>query len=811
MCMACIGLCAQDVIKDSLGFESAVAKTAAKLIQGQVAGVRVSEIDGSINGAVNVNIRGLNSLHGDSQPLWIVNDVILTNGLSQNLNAFWQKGGKTTKGDDIADYSELSYSSALDGMAFLNPEDIESITVLKDAAATAIYGSQGANGVIIIKSKAPKDRKLGIRWNSNLMTDFANRYGDALRPGFAHNHSVAVYGADDGTSYNIAGFLRNAYGIAKGTGNLFGGMNVNFETKANPFIWFGLNSIITAGAQHNTAGTAYLGKPSTMILSRYPNRFTGDSLEGWQKDYDDDVEDYRAVSSVYMKLNFMPGFYFKATLGEDFQSNTRRIWYGEGTSFGTANRGAASIMFSTLFNYNAKAELDFQRFIAAKHRVHINVSGDVLGNLNRFGVMNGTNFELPYLRARGLSAMGSRAVPYKFRRNYNFAGVCAQIDYDFESLIGATAIYRGDFSTKYSGSKPISYPSVTAYMDIRKMAFPTSLAVSTLRLNGGWGKAGYENYVPYEMLVNYVRAVPEVAPGTEVYYDGLNRAHTKEWTLGMQIGFADRVEFGVKYYDRLTDESFDIYNFGKVSGSYTTWAREGKILSHRNASLVNTGFEFELSADLIKRSNVRWSMDANIAYNINRITAIEQEDMFGRNIGKNIFVNANPLGGSISSLFGYTTNPSGTIVDLNNDGKISDADKVNLGSTLPKVYGGLGTKVKTGAFTVDLAFDGAAGHKIANMGKLIAEGRTKLTDRYVEKGDFLRLRRLSLSYDIPTKKNVFKSLKAHISATNLFTITGYSGWNPDVNCFGNSALSQGVDYGSYPATRTVAVGISATF
>ena len=97
------------VLRDTLGFEKAVSQTPATLVKGKVSGVRVSSVDGSPNGAINTNVRGINALRGDSQPLWVVNGVILTNGLSQNLNAFWQKGGKTTKGDDIPDYSELSY------------------------------------------------------------------------------------------------------------------------------------------------------------------------------------------------------------------------------------------------------------------------------------------------------------------------------------------------------------------------------------------------------------------------------------------------------------------------------------------------------------------------------------------------------------------------------------------------------------------------------------------------------------------------------------------------------------------------------
>jgi len=806
-----VGASAQDTILDTLGFDKAVAKSPAGLIQGRVSGVHVSNIDGNINGAQNTNIRGLNSLHGDSQPLWIVNGVVLTNGLSQNLNAFWQEGGYTTKGDPIPDYSELSYSSALNGMAFLDPYDIEKIEILKDISATAIYGSQGANGVIIVTTRLPKDREFNLQWNSNFSADFSSRTGTAFRTGFTQNHYVGVGGSHNGTSYNVSANLRNTNGTVARASDLFGGLNVAFETKANQYVWFGFNSTLSAGAQHNSAGTAYLGKPSTMILSRYPNRFAGDTVEGWMKDYDDDVEDYRAVSSAYLQINIIPGLNIKAKLGTDFESNTRRIWYGAMTSFGAANNGAAAVMSSTLFNYNAALEINFQRYFAKVHHFAAQLAVDAIGSKNKFGVMNGTNFELPYLRARGLSSMGSRAVPYKFSRDYNIVGTYLNLAYDWDQKIGVDALLRSDFSLKYTGSQAILYPSANAWIDIHKLAFPGQKTVSSLKVRGGYGSAGREEYVPYEMLGNYLRSYPSVKQGTEVYYDGLNRIRSNEWTVGFEIGFVDRVCLGLKYYDKQTDDIFQIWNFGKISGSYYTWAPNGTIEYSTTGKLGNAGFELDINAEIIKTSSVRWNLNLNGAYNINRVSEIDYSDALGRNIGKNIFVNIHPVGGSASSLYGYINGPNGELLDLNGDGNITDADRKVLGNSIPKFTGAFGTTLWVQRFTVDLMLDGAAGHEIANLNKLIAEGRTKLSSNYIEKGDYLRLSRLSLGYEIPVKAKAIKGFKVSATATNLFTLTNYSGWNPDVNCFGNSALSYGVDYGSYPIYRSVLLGISMTF
>lgn len=802
---------AQDVVRDTLAFQAAVSQNPAEALRGHISGVRVSLQDGSLNGAVSTNIRGYNALRSDSQPLWVVNGVVLTNGLSQNLNAFWEKGGYTTKGDIIPDYSELSYSAPLNGVAFLNPYDIERIEVIKDLSAAAIYGTQGANGVIIIDTRSTVEDRNLVAWHSNASLDISGRTGSAFRTGFGHNHNLVYSGAVNKTSLTLSAYLRQREGIVNNADNFFGGLHSNLETRANPYFWFGLNSIISAGAQGNSAGTAYLGKPSTMILSRYPSRFAGNTLEGWEEDYDDEVEDYRAVTSAWLRVNFTPALFFRASVGADFQNNTRRIWYGNGTYFGAANKGAASIMSSTLFNYNAKAEFNYNRYFAKVHHLTASVAAEAIGSRNKFGVMNGTTFELQYLRARGLATMSSRAAPYKFSREYIIAGAYATLSYDYDGYAGINGVWRSDFSTKYTGGKPLNYPAVDAYLDLRRIALAGSRTISALRLTGGWGNAGREEYIPYELLGNYLVSYPAVDRGTEVFFDGLSRLYSTEWNVGMEIGVASLLDVKLKYYNKRSEDSFYLYNFGKLNGSYHDWAHSSTVDYTTSGGVENSGIEADVCARILSGGETTWTVWANAAWNINRIASVEYAQMAGKNIGRNIYVNILAEGYPVGTLFGYRDNPAGGFKDLNGDGEITDADKEALGNTLPLVSGAFGSTFKTGRFTVDVMFDGAAGHNVANLNKVIAEGRTKLSDRYVEKADYLRLSRLSLGYDIPVFVYKVKSLKVQLSAYNLFTLTGYSGWNPDVNCFGSTVLSSGVDYGSYPSIRTVALGVSANF
>lgn len=799
-------------VTDSLEFSKSVARTPTAILKGRVSGVRVSSQDGGPNSAVNVNIRGINTIHGDSQPLWIVNGVILSNGLGQNLSAFWQKGGYTTKGDPIADYSELSFSPALNQMDFINPYDIESIEVLKDACATAIYGTQGANGVIIVNTRTPKEGIWNLNATANCGVEFGNRTGTAFRPAVTDNYTVGVSGNASKVAYDISAFFRNTNGIVPRTGSNYGGLRVFMETKANPVIWFGMNTMLGAGVQNNTAGAAYLGKPSTMILSRYPSRFAGDSVEGWVNDFDDNVEDYRAVTSIYLQVNFTPSLHLKIDAGADFENNNRRIWYGEGTSFGGKVKGAASIMASTMFNYNGKAVLSYNVYISDKHHLSAEAGIEAVGSKNKFGVMNGTTFDLPYLRARGLSAMSSSANAHKFTRDHFIWGVYGRLNYSFDGYLNLNALYRGDFSPKYTAGKHIGYPEADAELDIRKIFFPSSRTVSTFEIVGGYGTSGREDYVPYELIGNFLSTYPSVKAGTEVFFDGLERLYTREWNIGLKLGFADdRVNFSAKYYNRNTLDSFGIYNFGKKSGSYHIWASKSKIEYTTQGSLSNKGFEFDLDAGLVRNRYLNWSVYVNLATNINRITEISSDDFAGGKTGKDIILNVFSENRSAASLYGYIDNPEGGLKDLNNDGEITDVDKVILGCTIPIANGSLGTTLSTYGVTLDLQFDGAAGHKVANAGKMIVSGRSKLSSAYVERGDFIRLSRLSVGYDVPLHSRAIKKLKVSLSAINLFTITQYSGWNPDVNCFGNSVRTNGIDYGSFPTVRTIVAGISCNF
>ena len=804
---------AQNIDLDSLGVAASSAHSVTDLMVGRFSGVHVSSIDGNPNNKVITNIRGINGVRGDNQPLWIVDGVMLSKNVGQNICAFWQKGGVTTKGDNLPDYSQLSYSTPLNDLVFINPSDIESIEVIKDLSAVAKYGSLGANGVVVVNTSKDVQEEMAVSFKADVAGEFAPSGNPAARTGVSHNYTVTLGGSLRNTNYNISAFYKDMNYPIKNTGSEFGGLSLGFRSEASSIIQFGLNTTLTIGELANAAGAAYFGNASNMLLARNKDVFAGETLAGWQNDYDDELSSGRALLSAYFNIKFLNSLKLNMSFGADLSNDRRSFWYGDGTAFGKSSKGAASIITSTLLNYNANVNLTYNQYFALRHHVVAVLSADVIGSNDRYGVMNGTSFELPYLRAKGLASMGSRAVPYRFARAYSLIGANASVSYDYDNIVGFNALVRSDFKLKYHQNDPVIYPSADMYLDLRKLFFDSSKTVSGLKLVGGYGLAGKDTFLPYEMLFGNLNMIPAVETGSEVYYDGLGEAISSEWNIGFNIGlFSDRINISAKYYDKSTADKFSVWSFCKKTGDYWVESHLGKEIYSSVAKLNNKGVEIELRTTPVMTRNFKWNIWGNVAYNMNSVADIAYDDMAGALVGKNASFNITAPGYQVGTLFGFTSLDDGTIIDLTGDGILTDADKVVLGNTTPTVHGAFGTDITWKRFTLDLMMDGAAGHTIADLNAMIKDGTDQLSDKYVENASWFRLSRVSLSYNVPLAGSKFiKVLNLCLSGTNLFTISKYAGWNPYANSFGSNVSSTGLDYGSFPIFRSVVLGVSANF
>lgn len=786
MTVMTLSVSAKVVKADTLGGVRSVATSPADLLRGELSGVRVSSVDGSPNGLQNVHIRGLNTLRGDSQPLWIVDGVVIGSSANDNLDAFYLSGGLTANNDVLPDYSSQAYTSPIGSFGWLNPYEIESIEVLKDMSATAIYGMRGANGVIIVKTKKPKSGEYNIRLNSNVGMGISPENGEAFKTGVLTTHSLGVDGVLGTNSfYNVSGFIRYNNGAVRNTGSTAGGVSVNLETAANSILQFGINSRLSYGDYLSASGVNYIGAPSMMLLSLYPDAFADTDVNSFIASHEDEAIDYRTVNSVWLNVNILRNLKFRISGGMDYQNQTRYIWYGKETPFGKKFNGAASILNNSLLNYNLKGELTYERSFAVKHHLQAALAFDVNGDVNRTNAMCGTDYTNPTLKSKGMNATGSIQQVRKFIRQYAQMGGYAQISYDYDGYAGVRGAVRSDYTMKYD-RRELWLPSAEAFVDFRKI-FDEMGPISTLKLSGGYGWAGREKVLPYQYISAYIQNVPEIEAGSEPYFDGLSRLISKEYNVGFDLGFLnDRYNLSFKYYDKNTTDLFRVYNFGKKLVHQWVETKNWQVIEDRITSIRNSGFELDADFRFIQSRSLLWTVRLNAAYNINRAFGFDEKDVnVSAEVKDGSYVAEFAEGRSLGEVLGY--------------------------SVLPKVHGGFGTTLSLYGVTLDADFSGAIGFSVLNAGKMMQQGATRITEDYVEKGDYLRLDNLTVSYDVPLDVKWIKDFKVNLSAHNLFTITGYSGWNPDVNSFGVTARSYGVDYGAFPLCRQIVLGVSFRF
>ena len=801
-------LCAQTVDTETTSTVNGMSISPAQIIEGQVSGVRVSGIEGNPNGALLTNIRGLNSLRGDSQPLWIIDGAELNSSIFQNLDPFWQEN-----------FGDKGYAAPLNDLDFLSPYQIESIQVIKDLSATALYGAKGANGVIIITTKkGGGENAREIRWNSNFGLNVPSEGMGQVS--MNHNHTLFFAQNLNKTKYSLSAFFRENQGVIPNLPGYYGSLKANCETKSNSVVHFGLNTILNMGKTDSTLGTARYGELSRTLTMRYPDIAGVGGLDGvnvWADDYQDNAVSYRTINSFFFNLNIIPGFSLLTKAGCDYQYQDRYLWYDNATSMGSSFNGAASVMTSSLLNYNASAILVLDRFLGQKHNVGIKAGADLEGGMYKYNVMNGTDFFSHVLGAKSISYAASKNEPNYSSQDAIQVGILGQVKYCYDNVVSLEGTVRANTTPKYDEGKFLILPSALLTFDLHKAFMPQLTSLSSLSISAGYGKSSRERYIPVSQYMNYTGGtVHGIAKDVEVYFDSFNRIVSGEWHVDLSFGFVgNRIQSRLSFYDKRTEDALNLYDNSavkKVTASDVILEFGPRKLMRQNmAEIENCGFEFDINASIIKTRAIDFNMYANAAYNVNRVLRVDAEDQYCPSVGSGVVTNVNAPGLAISSFYGYRVNDDGTFKDITGEGLISLADRVVLGNPVPKVFGSLGASLRLVNYYLDFRFDGAAGFNVLDMNSMLADHASEVSEKYVRKGDYLRLANLGLSYKLPCNKGTVKDIKFSLSAFNLFVMSKEKGLNPDANCFGINNLSQGIDYGSYPMYRTIALGVQFNF
>ena len=575
--LLCAGVCslqwamAGDVVRDTLELSKGFQARPANLVEGKVSGVHVSSSDGSVNGDIMVYVRGLNSVRSDSQPLWVVDGMPLVSAFN------------------------------------LNPYDIESIEVIKDISATAVYGFKGANGVILVKTKRHSKEGLNVEWHSNAAVSIPVTKEEAGRVALSHNHSLSVASVNGQSQFNLSGYWRTENDAIKGNGGNSGLFNVLYETRANPVVWFSTNTMLNIGGTSSTTGDFLPGEPPFL-----------------QDDYDNDGQTWRAFNTTSLALNLTGNLSFNLNIGVDYLNNTSYVWFGNGTARGAAVNGEACISGASLLRYSARPVLSWYRFFG-KGRLDVSAGASLDGDYDRFNVMRGTDFFSHELRARGLNIHASKSTIDNHSINYFTHGFFAKAAYSYDDFAGMDALIRTDRTWEYDDG-PVLHYAVNAYVK----------PIGDVKVSAGYGTGGYEQLADYDSFAQFVSgAYPAVDPELTYYYKGLNRINSREWNLGVETPLLDkRVNVAAKFFSKHSDDAFNAYCFGRKTNDTYLW-RYSKRTDYfaTSSGFTATGIELDADAKIIDTDRKKWSAGFNFSWLTTRMTDVGELDTAGINAG----------------------------------------------------------------------------------------------------------------------------------------------------------------------------------
>lgn len=896
--------------------------TVDNLLKGRVAGVQVQQSAGDPGGAVSVKIRGVNSLRGDNEPLYVVDGVIINNVTSDAVDPFSTK-------------TVNSGQTKQSGLAGINPLDIESIEILKDASATAIYGSRGANGVVIITTKQGRGKPI-IRFSTFLETSkaskqlpvldakgFANyindfeilnsrpaKYGlDTLkdvnwqnelqRTGISTNNRLSITGssADNKTKYFFAtGFLNNQ-GIVRQSGFKQGDLKFNLTQELTPRLKmnFTLSGVYTNNNM-NQGTEALGGGDNSMIVKMLVARPIAnaqtdlndpstpyDNPYSWLQDYDDISIEKRLLSGLGFTYKISKSLSYKLNLAVDYRNKERKRWFGKKTFNGKNTNGQLGLSNYEKSFYQIENLLNYNHRFNKDHQIDATIGVTYDNENTSSSSVISENFFSEALRANGFG-FGQTIYPYyRDRFSAEVFSVLARVNYSYKGKYLLTVSGRTDGSSKFAdGNKFSLFPAIAAAWKISDEEFlKGSEVVNNLKLRAGYGRSGNQAISAYNTFARYGQnyyvngnTLISGASPENIQNDRLKWETTDQMNIGVDASFLNnRITATVDWYYKKTHDLLQTFALPPSVGYQTIVKNIGEI--------ENRGIELTLTGLLISKKDFSWTAGANISFNRNKILDLglpeskigiynNWEYYIGPNVSTgtyfkdpaNVFVVGNPIG----MFYGYQTNgiwqtqdnitgkkqfglavQYGDIkyIDQTGDGDVGPADKVILGNPNPDFTYGFNTGFTYKNLTFDLFFNGSKGNQVVN-GNLMRIGNANglnnnniladyynnawtptkggniypkvgynnlnFIDRYVEDASFLRLSTITIGYNFSLINSKFiKSVGLNLTGKNIFTITNYTGFDPEVNSFAFDKGKIGVDWGSYPNMRAISLGVNVTF
>ena len=852
------------------------------LLNGKAPGVYVSPGSGQPGSDAAVVIRGQATLNGNTRPLWVIDGVIVGDSPGQ-----------------------------------LNPQDIESVTILKDAASTAIYGSAGANGVVVVTTKTSRSGKVRIsaslragitqltngnlrmmngqelydlfasaqnagsiafsRWKPELRNTNFDWWKFATRTGFTQDYNVMLQGGSE----TLNSLFSLGYYDEKGAVKGFDYKRYSFRLKTNyqPLEWLTIRPSLS-GAMQTSDDRQH------SVTSMY-------SMLPWDKPYDDegkpvphkspgwvnsnstnyvydlqwnhgDTRNYEFMGNLDFDIRIAPWLTFSSVNNYKYLHRAQHGYQDPRSNAGQSVEGRI-----TEYHLEVARRYTNQKLLTNNSWGSHNLSGLVAYEFNDYwhktldvyGRGFTPGFEVLDIVAKPERTKGGIA---EWAVQSIFAN--ARYSYDNRYLLEGS-VRRDGASNLGSKAKYGTLFSISGGWNIHRESWFKVKAFDQLKLRASYGSAGnrpsalYPQYDLYSVSSSY-----DGRPGLLIYQlgnDNLTWERTYTAGLGLDASlWENRLHFTIDIYSKKTDNI--LYNV-------PTTGLVGVTHIYRNiGKMDNKGIEVSIGGDIIRTKDLTWSLDLNIGHNANKLTDIyrQYDPTTGKLVAKPVIINdGTSISGSARRILeiGYPIDtyymPEWAGVDREtgkpmwykddaNGNKVStsnyaEAKYYKLGSAAPKVFGGISTSLRWKEFDLSATFGYSLGGQIYNYsrqeydsdlayadrnqmalqkgwsrwqkkGDIATHPRVlynnkdagqKASSRYLENSSFFKLRSLALGYNFALPQLKVQNLRLYLNAENLFTITKYSGVDPELPA-SDGAVMGTTGPGVYPPVRRFVIGLN---
>jgi len=863
-------------------FDVVAAPSPAQLLRGKVSGVQVTQSSGEPGAGVSIRVRGNSSVRSGNNPLIVVDGVPLD-------------GGNVSSGG--SDFG-LGSSSARNPLNFINQNDIQSINVLKDASATAIYGSRGANGVIVITTKRGKSGEPQFTYNSTVVfskiagdfavmsgeeyaglggADFGSRtydWEDAIMDnGFTTTHDVSFAKSSENSNTRLSFGASTQDGIVKKTGidrysaSLFNS-NTFFDGRVKVdarLLYSGIKdqaTLITsnAGFIGNVIGTALYWNPTQPIYNTDGsyNVVSDTYINPVQllDSYNDETATNKLLGSITTTVNITDHLKYQFLFGIERSTSQRafevlpsiqiqNVAQATDPQTGETRYGTAGILSDNRFNRTFEHTLNYNNQFSDNFTLDA-VVGYSYYDYNADGSMSqatGFNANQTNLVDNIEGGLENEFTASSYRNRVELQSFFGRVNATIYENLLVTATIRTDGSTKLGDDNKYDYfPSLGVGY---KIVNEEEGLVNNLKVRANWGITGNQEFAPNS-------AIARASYGNNGALNVDSNANSElKWETTQSYGFG--VDFGL--FNRKLTGSVDYFHkdtkdlIFPVPSAATQPGPPSPRFVNLPGNLINKGVEVSLNYNILSTENANWDFNANASFLDNEIQNfagfIQTGGLNGQGLTgayAQVITNGMPL----YSYFlyewrGYDADGMSIYADAagNDTGLGTAAKKLLDKQPLPKVNIGFGTNFNYKSWDLGMSFYGAFGHYIYNntanayffKGAFLGGKNTSYeaatsnqaqgdpnspSTKYLEKGDFLRLNNATIGYTFSSgilDKIKAKNARLYVSGQNLFVLTGYTGFDPEVDTDKqlNGVPSAGMDYLAYPRARSFALGLNVTF